>query len=49
MASMPIVVGADGSEQSSRAVEWAAREAVRRKAPLRIISASVLAVRRPSG
>ena len=42
MASMPIVVGADGSEQSSRAVEWAAREAVRRKAPLRIVSVSVM-------
>src|SRR5271166_2440408 len=42
MASMPIVVGADGSEQSSRAVEWAAREAVRRKAPLRIVSVSAM-------
>jgi nucleotide-binding universal stress UspA family protein len=42
MVSMPIVVGADGSEQSSRAVEWAAREAVRRKAPLRIVSVSVM-------
>ena len=42
MASMPIVVGADGSEQSSRAVEWAAREAVRRKVPLRIVSVSAM-------
>ena len=42
MASMPIVVGADGSEQSSCAVEWAAREAVRRKAPLRIVAVSVM-------
>ena len=42
MASIPIVVGADGSEQSSRAVEWAAREAVRRKVPLRIVSVSAM-------
>ena len=38
MASKPIVAGTDGSEESLRAVEWAAREAVARKAPLRIVS-----------
>ena len=42
MASTPIVAGVDGSEQALRAVEWAAREAVRRKAPLRIISVSAM-------
>jgi nucleotide-binding universal stress UspA family protein len=34
----PIVVAVDGSEASLRAAEWAAREAVRRTAPLRIVS-----------
>lgn len=38
MAVKPVVVGADGSEGSMRAVEWAALEAERRKAPLRIVS-----------
>jgi len=38
MVSMPIVVGTDGSEQAGRAVEWAALEAVRRGATLRIVS-----------
>jgi len=37
--SRPIVVAVDGSEESLRAAEWAAREAVRRTAPLRIVSA----------
>ncbi|MEU9020374.1 universal stress protein [Actinomadura sp. NPDC048394] len=32
-----IVVGVDGSKQSLRAVDWAAAEAVRRGAPLRIL------------
>ncbi|GAA0265414.1 universal stress protein [Actinomadura nitritigenes] len=32
-----IVVGVDGSKQSLRAVDWAADEAVRRNAPLRIL------------
>ncbi|MGD0704223.1 MAG: universal stress protein [Trebonia sp.] len=40
MTTKPIVVGTDGSEQSVRAVEWAAREAVLRGAPLRIVSAA---------
>jgi nucleotide-binding universal stress UspA family protein len=39
MAAKPVVVGVDGSEQSLRAVEWAALEARRRSAPLRIVSA----------
>ena len=34
MAMMPVVVGVDGSEESLRAVEWAALEAGRHKAPL---------------
>ena len=38
MATRPIVVGADGSEESLRAVEWAAGEAERRMLPLRIVS-----------
>lgn len=33
-----IVAGADGSEESLRAVEWAAQEAWRRDVPLRIVS-----------
>jgi nucleotide-binding universal stress UspA family protein len=37
MASKPIVAGTDGSEESLRAVDWAAREAARRDAPLRIV------------
>jgi nucleotide-binding universal stress UspA family protein len=39
MASKPIVAGTDGSEESLRAVDWAAREAVLRGAPLRIVAA----------
>ncbi|HEY6294436.1 MAG TPA: universal stress protein, partial [Streptosporangiaceae bacterium] len=42
MAGKPIVVGTDGSRESRRAVEWAAREAVLRDAPLRIVSAASL-------
>jgi nucleotide-binding universal stress UspA family protein len=37
---LPIVVGADGSECGLRAVRWAAGEAARRGAPLRIVHAS---------
>jgi nucleotide-binding universal stress UspA family protein len=39
---MPVVVGVDGSEESLRAAEWAAMEAVRHGAPLRIVSAPAL-------
>jgi nucleotide-binding universal stress UspA family protein len=42
MATMPVVAGVDGSEESLRAVEWAALEARRHKAPLRIVSAPAL-------
>ena len=40
MATRPVVVGVDGSEESIRAAEWAALAAVRYHAPLRIVSAS---------
>jgi nucleotide-binding universal stress UspA family protein len=40
MAASPIVVGTDGSPEASRAVGWAAREAVRHGAPLRIVAAA---------
>ena len=40
MTTKPIVVGTDGSAQALRTVEWAAREAVLRSAPLRIVSAA---------
>jgi nucleotide-binding universal stress UspA family protein len=39
MSAKPIVAASDGSEESLRAVDWAAREAVLRGAPLRIVSA----------
>ena len=42
MAAKPIVAATDGSEESLRAVGWAAREAVLRGAPLRIVSAAAL-------
>lgn len=42
MATMPVVVGVDGSDESLRAVEWAALEARRHQAPLRIVSAPAL-------
>lgn len=42
MAAKPVVAGTDGSKESMRAVEWAAREAVLRGAPLRIVSAAGL-------
>ncbi len=42
MATRPIVVGVDGSEESLRAAEWAATEAVRHSAPLRIVSAPAI-------
>jgi nucleotide-binding universal stress UspA family protein len=39
---MPVVVGVDGSEESLRAVEWAALEARRHGAPLRLVSAAAM-------
>jgi nucleotide-binding universal stress UspA family protein len=42
MAGNPVVAGTDGSEESLRAVDWAAREAVLRGLPLRIVSAAAL-------
>jgi len=42
MASKPIVAGTDGSEESLRAVDWAAREAALRGVPLRIVAAAAL-------
>ena len=42
MAVKPIVAATDGSEESLRAVGWAAREAVLHDAPLRIVSAAAL-------
>lgn len=40
MATKPIVAATDGSEESLRAVEWAAREAALHGAPLRIVAAA---------
>ena len=42
MAEKPIVAATDGSEESLRAVDWAAREAELRGLPLRIVSAAAL-------
>ena len=42
MAMMPVVAGVDGSEESLRAAEWAAREAQRHGAPLRLVSAAAM-------
>jgi nucleotide-binding universal stress UspA family protein len=42
MKVKPIVAATDGSGESLRAVEWAAVEAVRHAAPLRIVSAASL-------
>ena len=42
MDGNPIIAGTDGSEDSLRAVEWAAREAVRRTVALRVVSAPEL-------
>jgi len=39
MATMPVVAGVDGSEESLLAAEWAAQEAQRREAPLRLVTA----------
>jgi nucleotide-binding universal stress UspA family protein len=42
MSEKPIVAATDGSEESLRAVDWAAREAMLRGAPLRIVAAAGL-------
>jgi nucleotide-binding universal stress UspA family protein len=42
MTAKPVVAATDGSAESLRAIEWAAREAALRSAPLRIISAASL-------
>lgn len=42
MRTSPVVAATDGSEESLLAVEWAAREAMLRGAPLRIVSAPEL-------
>jgi nucleotide-binding universal stress UspA family protein len=42
MAAKPVVAGTDGSEESLRAIDWAAREAVLRGLPLRIVSSVAL-------
>ena len=42
MATKPVIVGTDGSQESLRAAEWAAREAALRGAPLRIVAIPVL-------
>ena len=39
MATKPVIVGVDGSEESLRAVEWAALQARRHGSSLRIVSA----------
>jgi nucleotide-binding universal stress UspA family protein len=39
-AGRTVVVGVDGSEPALRAVRWAAAEAVRRRVPLRVVTAS---------
>ncbi|GGP59577.1 universal stress protein [Streptomyces sindenensis] len=39
--NLPLIVGVDGSEPSLRAVDWAADEAVLRRASLRIVYASL--------
>ncbi len=40
MTTKPVVAGTDGSAESIQAVEWAAREAELRDAPLRIVAAA---------
>jgi nucleotide-binding universal stress UspA family protein len=42
MTIKPVIVGTDGSAEALRAVEWAAKEAERRGASLRIVSAPEL-------
>lgn len=45
MGAKPVVVGVDGSEESLRAVEWAALEAKRHSSSLRIVSAPAMPLR----
>ena len=42
MSAKAVVAATDGSGESLRAVEWAAREAALRGVPLRIVSAAAL-------
>jgi nucleotide-binding universal stress UspA family protein len=49
MSAKPIVAATDGSEESLRAVDWAAREAVLHGTPLRIVSAAALLPRMIGG
>jgi nucleotide-binding universal stress UspA family protein len=42
MTAEPVVAATDGSQESLRAVEWAARQAVLHRVPLRIVSAASL-------
>jgi nucleotide-binding universal stress UspA family protein len=42
MAVRAVIAGVDGSEESLRAVEWAAIQAGRRRAPLRVVSAPAM-------
>jgi nucleotide-binding universal stress UspA family protein len=53
MTRKPIIAGTDGSGDSLRAVEWAAREAALRRAPLQIVSVAAQSPRKsrhqPSG
>ena len=45
MGTKPVVVGVDGSEESLRAVEWAALEAKRHGSSLRIVSVPAMPLR----
>jgi nucleotide-binding universal stress UspA family protein len=49
MSAQPIVAATDGSQESLRAAEWAAREATLRGSPLRIVSAAALLPRMIGG
>jgi nucleotide-binding universal stress UspA family protein len=53
MTSKPIIAGTDGSADSLRAVEWAAREAALHRAPLQIVCAAApsprMSVHQPPG
>jgi nucleotide-binding universal stress UspA family protein len=50
MSTLPVVVGVDGSTSATHAAAWAADEAARRGAPLRIVHANLWpTVRMPGG